>query len=423
VTENAVYKASRVANADVTAWLPDHAVIVEDGRISEVVPQSALAVGISDTHAVHELADVSLLPGLIEAHAHMHTAAGPDPLYTQQAAFNDSKEFFIMRSVDHVRTTLLSGVTTMRDLGGPTDVVFPVRDAVRAGVIPGPRLQLAGAPITTTAGHCWFFGSEADTAEEVVRAIREQVKLGADLIKIMSTGGMFTPTANPRSAQYPVDTLRAAVVEAERLNVQIVSHCLAADGVRNCIEAGIHTLIHARWHDSDFSKGLAYDPDVAQMAADKGIWADPTTGHIMLGDVRIAAGDVPPRVPHWAVSATTVPEEEHDAALRDMRARGVRFVTGLDMGMAHGDFDMSAANAWSFVELLGFTNWEAIAASTVDTAESLRLGSETGAIRAGLSADMTAVSGDPSDDIQDLFNCTDVVIEGRLVKRDGRALV
>jgi imidazolonepropionase-like amidohydrolase len=159
------------------------------------------------------------------------------------------------------------------------------------------------------------------------------------------------------------------------------------------------------------------------MAADKGIWADPTTGHIMLGDVRIAAGDVPPRVPHWAVSATTVPEEEHDAALRDMRARGVRFVTGLDMGMAHGDFDMSAANAWSFVELLGFTNWEAIAASTVDTAESLRLGSETGAIRAGLSADMMAVSGDPSDDIQDLFNCTDVVIEGRLVKRDGRALV
>jgi len=250
VTENAVYKAARVANADVTAWLPDHAVIVEGGRISKVLPESALPAGISDTHAVYELGDVSLLPGLIEAHAHMHTAAGPNPVYTQQAAFNDSKEFFIMRSVDHVRTTLLSGVTTMRDLGGPTDVVFPVRDAVRAGVIPGPRLQLAGAPITTTAGHCWFFGSEADTTEEVVRSIREQVKLGADLIKIMSTGGMFTPTANPRSAQYPVETLRAAVVEAERLNVQIVSHCLAAGGVRDCVEGGSGTLIHERWRDS-----------------------------------------------------------------------------------------------------------------------------------------------------------------------------
>ncbi|MBT5320475.1 MAG: amidohydrolase family protein, partial [Chloroflexi bacterium] len=171
MTQNAVYKASRVANEQVTAWLSDHAVIVEDGLIADVLPQSALPGGIGDTHEVHDLGDVSLLPGLIEAHAHMHTAAGPDPLYTQFSAFNDSKEFFIARAVDHIRTTLLSGVTTVRDLGGPTDVVFPVRDAVRAGVIPGPRLQLAGAPITTTAGHCWFFGSEADTADEVVRAV------------------------------------------------------------------------------------------------------------------------------------------------------------------------------------------------------------------------------------------------------------
>ena len=423
MTLNSVYKASRVANKSVTGWLVDHAVIVESGRISDVLPQKVLPDGIGDTHEVHELGDVSLLPGLIEAHSHMHTAAGSDPVTTQKAAFNDSKEFFLARAVDHVRTALLSGVTTMRDLGGPTDVVFTVRNAVQAGVVPGPRLQLAGAPITTTAGHCWFFGREADTTDEVVRAVREQVKLGADVIKIMSTGGMFTPTANPRSAQYPVETLRAAVKEAERLNVQIVSHCLAAEGVRNCVEAGIHCLIHARWYDSDFTKKLNYDPDIAQMAADKGIWADPTTGHIMVGDVRIAAGDVPSRVPHWAVSATEVTEEEHDVVLRDMRARGVRFVTGLDMGMAHGEFDMSAANAWSFVDLLGFTNWEAIAASTVDTAESLRLSSETGAIKAGLSADLMAVSGDPSNDIKDLFKVSDVVIGGHVVKRSGRALV
>ncbi|MEE8363650.1 MAG: amidohydrolase family protein, partial [Dehalococcoidia bacterium] len=329
----------------------------------------------------------------------------------------------IMRAAKSVRTVLLGGVTTMRDLGCPNDVAFPVRDAVRAGVIPGPRMQLAGTPITTTAGHCWFFGTEADTAEEVVRAVRQQVKLGADLIKIMSTGGMFTPTANPRTPQYPVETLRAAVVEAERLNVQIVAHCLAAQGVRNCVEAGIHCLIHGRWLDADFSKGLAYDPAVAGMAADKGIWTDPTTGAGLLADRAIAAGEAPPRTPHWAVAARTVSNAEHTEALLDMRRRGIRFVTGLDMGMVHAPFDKSAANAWSFVELLEYTPWEALRAGTLDTAESLRVSSETGALAPGLSADMMAVTGDPAADITALFDVTDVVFEGRLVKREGRALV
>ena len=158
----------------------------------------------------------------------------------------------------------MSGVTTLRDIGSKNEIAFPIRDAVRRGVIAGPRLVLTGTPITTTAGHCWMFGTEADTVDEVVTAVRRQKKLGADCIKMMATGGMFTPTANPRTVQYPAATLRAAVREAERLDMQIVAHTLSADGVRNCVEAGIHHLVHARWFSANPRKGLDYDPEVSK---------------------------------------------------------------------------------------------------------------------------------------------------------------
>ena len=111
----------------------------------------------------------------------------------------ESDETFIMRGVGAVRDALGSGVTTMRDLGSRNQVVLPIKAAVEDGIIPGPRMIVAGTPITTTGGHCNMFGTEADTADAVVSAIRNQFKLGADCIKIMSTGGGFTPAPRPRS--------------------------------------------------------------------------------------------------------------------------------------------------------------------------------------------------------------------------------
>jgi len=233
---------------------------------------------------------------------------------------------------------------------------------------------------------------------------------------------MFTPTANPRTVQYPVATLRAAVVEAERLDLQIVAHTLSAEGVRNCVEAGIHHLVHARWYSADPAKGLEYDPEVARGMADRGQWADVTWGLHLLAQEAVEAGASPPR-PHWSVAAHPVSVEEHLDTARDMRARGVRFVTGLDMGMAHARFDASAANARAFVKWLDYTPWQALAASTRDTAEAMRLGGEVGAIRPGLVADLVSLAGDPAVDIAALGTAVDVIQAGRPVKLQGRVLV
>ena len=419
MAERSVFKARRIANATVSGWLADHAVLTEGGRIQAVVPQRELSRDVSSSHRVHDLGDVSLLPGLVDVHAHMHCSATSD---AYQLLTTESHEALLLRSAMNVRAALLSGVTTLRDIGSKNEIAFPIRDAVRRGVIPGPRLVLTGTPITTTAGHCWMFGTEADTLDEVVAAVRRQKKLGADCIKMMATGGMFTPTANPRTVQYPVGTLRAAVKEAERLDMQIVAHTLSADGVRNCVEAGIHHLVHARWLSADPRKGLEYDPEVSTRMAANGQAVDITFGLHLLGHEAVEAGAPPPK-PHWSVAAAPVSMEEHVEVTRDMRHRGVRFINGLDMGMAHARFDASSANARAFVKWFDYSPWQAVAASTVESAEAMRLGHETGAIRPGLAADLMSVAGDPSVDIAALGHAVDVILTGRPVKLGGRPLV
>lgn len=419
MSQRTVFKARRVANESVSGWLPDHAVVVEGDRIDSVVPASSLPRDAATNHRVHDLGDVSLLPGLVDCHSHLHCSATPD---AYRLVTTESHDLLLLRGAQNARTALMSGVTTLRDIGCRNEVVFPLRDAIRAGLAAGPRLVLAGTPITTTAGHCHMFGTEADTLDEVVTAVRRQKKLGADCIKMMATGGMFTPTANPRTVQYPVEILRAAVNEAERLNMQIVAHTLSADGVRNCVDAGIHHLVHARWLSADPGKGLDYDPEVSRKMADQGQWADVTWGLHLLGDEAVAQGAAPAR-PHWSVAARPVTVEEHLETARDMRQKGVRFNTGLDMGMAHARFDASSANARAFVKWLGYSPWQAIAASTRETAESMRLGGEIGAIRPGLVADLMTVMGDPAADIGALGHCVDVVQAGRAVKLHGQALV
>jgi imidazolonepropionase-like amidohydrolase len=419
MAERTVFKARRVANASVSGWLIDHAVLTDGERIEAVIPQRELPATLAETHRVHDLGDVSLLPGLVDVHSHLHCSATVDPY---DLVTTESPSRLLLRAAANLRTVLLSGVTTLRDLGSRNEVVFPLRAAQQAGLCPGPRLLLAGTPITTTAGHCWMFGTEADTADEVVRAVRQQKKLGADCIKVMATGGMFTPTANPRSTQYPVDTLRAAVREAERLGLPIVAHTLSGPGARDCVEAGIHHLIHCRWYSADPAKGLDYDPEVADRIAAGGHWVDVTFGHHLLGQEAVAAG-APPPPPHWSVAAAPVSHEEHLEVARDMRARGVRFITGLDMGMAHARFDGSAANARAFVSWLGYAPWQALAASTAVSAEALRLGGEIGALRRGLVADLLAVAGDPAADLAALQDPVDVVQGGRFVVRARRPLV
>ena len=419
MAKKSIFRAKRVANESVSGWLDDHAVVVEDGLITAVEPATNIS-SAGDSYEVFDLGDVSLLPGLVDAHCHMHCSATHD---AQQLALTENDQQLTIRATNNMRKAVLAGTTTIRDLGSRNEVAFAVRQMIEDGHVPGPRLLLAGTPITITAGHCWFFGTEADTADQVRTAIRTQVKLGANVIKMMATGGMFTPTANPRKPQYSVEQLKAAVEEAHRMNVPIVTHTLSAEGVRNVVDAGVDQLIHARWYDADPNKGLDYDPDTVKKMVDQGQGVDPTLGHHLLGQEAKARGEIGPMSPQWAVSFNVVPEAEHVETLMNMHDAGVKFTAGLDMGMAYGTHDRSAASAWAFVETLGWPNWKAIHAATAGTAEALGLSQEVGGLRAGLVADLAAFDGAPATSIRDMDRAETVVQSGRVLKLNGAVLV
>ena len=280
-----VLTADRLIDGTGHPPLPHAALVIEDGRVEGIATGDDVDAALEGADRV-DVAGGSILPGFVEMHTHMHCSAEADP-FTDLAT--DSHEALLLRSARAMRLALGSGVTTLRDLGSRNEVAFAVRQAVRDGIIPGPHILVAGTPITTTGGHCHMFGTEANSAEQVVAAVRGQVKRGADWIKIMATGGRFTPRTNPRQPQYPVDTLRAAVEDAARLEVRVAAHCHAAAGVRNAVEAGVRNLVHATWLSPDPDAGYEYDPDVAEMMAEKGLFVDPTVATLHLRNAHPSA--------------------------------------------------------------------------------------------------------------------------------------
>ena len=400
-------KADRLIDGTGADAVQDAAIVIENGRITEITTQDALQFAPGEDVDVVQVDGGSIMPGFIEVHTHMHCSAEVE---AYKHIMTETNEIFLMRAVGAVRDTLSSGVTTMRDLGSRNQVAFPIVKAIEDGIIPGPRLIVAGTPITTTGGHCNMFGTEADTTDEVLQAVRQQFKLGAGYIKIMATGGGFTPGTNTRAPQYPASTLKAAVQDAERLGLRVAAHCHASAGVRNCVEAGVHNLIHCTWLAEDEEQMYDYDPDVTDMIVEKGLWVDPTLALSRLNRMRGRA---------TGGAAANQNQERRFEILRDMWDRGVKFVTGMDSGMTNARFNDFAYIPQIMVEDMYITPMEAIVCSTKTSAECLGIEDETGTLEVGKAADVVIVNGDPTADIKAMHNVNTVVAQGNIVKREG----
>jgi imidazolonepropionase-like amidohydrolase len=368
---------------DGTGAPPRHdvQVVIQDGRIVDV----AAGGDVPSDARVLDYSRQAVVPGLIDCHVHLTFSAGPDPLGDLLV---EDDAALLLHAVQNAQTALAAGVTTVRDLGDRNGLARKLRDGINSGIISGPRIMTAGAPITISGGHCHFLGMEADSEDDVRRVARLQLKAGVDCLKIMASGGRMTPGTNPKLPQYSVAQVAAAVEEARRAEKTIAAHALSVDAIRVAAEAKVDTVEHCNWLARD--EGLAFSESTAVLMAQNRVAFDPTMTPIQT----ILRKDPDTLTPVQRAAIGIRPQLIE--AFKRMLQLGVTMVAGTDAGTRELTLDRLPDEIALYVEQLGLSPVAAIHTATGKAAEVLGIGGETGSIQRGRQADLLVVDGDPS---------------------------
>ena len=407
-----ILKAARLIDTAAEAVQEQAAILLEGNTVRQI--GTAETVHAPEGASVQEIdyGDATILPGLVDSHVHLNGIgdgrAGdelvtlPDEVLTVQAAQN-------------ARRHLYSGVTTLRDCGAKNSTTFMLRQAVDLGIVPAPRLILAGRPVAIIGGHLSYFGTAATGVDECRAAVRQLIKEGADFIKITATGGS-TRTSHPLRPSFNVEELRAICDEAHRFGKHAAAHCASSQGMANSLDAGIDTIIHGVHKDPDGAD--TYRHALTERIAEQGVFVNPTLGQ---GVARI-------RMLEDMQSLTAAQQAELDAARHTSDARMDHFARMRDAGvvMAAG-----SDSAWSYYPMgdyqtdieahamAGMSNMEAIVSATRDAARSCCIDSLVGTLDPGKQADVLVVNGNPLEDLADLRQVADVFLAGTRIDRQN----
>ncbi len=382
--------------------------VSHDGKILEI--QDGFQA--PDGTEVVDLKDKFCLPGLIDSHVHLTSELGPTgrlDTVTRSDADN------AMYGASHARKTLLAGFTAVQDLGARgDDAIYAVRDAINRGDIPGPHIRAAGQTISASGGHgdprhgyaemvaaALHRPAICNGADDCRRAVRENVRKGADVIKITATGGVLSNTAAGTEQQFFDDEMENIVKAAHFMGRQVTAHAHGKGGIEAALRAGIDSIEHGTYLDKEtiklFKKYDAYlVPTVLAGATVVEMAKDPD-------------GFLPP--PSRAKALEVGPQMI--SMLRMAHEGGVKIAYGTDSGVSkHGD------NAREFALMIeaGFTPMEAISAATIIAAEHLQMADKIGSLEAGKQADIIAVGSSPLDDINELLDVDFVMKGGKVYK-------
>ena len=391
-----IYTAGLLLHGPAGQALDDGAVAVSGSAITDVGPRADVVSRALPGTPVAHFPGATLLPGLIDTHVHLTFDAGPDPVASLLAGDDPTLPFAV---AGRARQLLDHGVTTVRDLGDRGGVVAALRDAVDRGLLAGPRVLSAGAPVTIPGGHCWFLGGEAKGLDGIREVIRRNVAAGADWIKVMATGGTLTPDGPaPAEPQFTPAELTFAVQEAHSAGKRVAAHVHGAAGVEAALDAGVDTLEHCSFIAAG---GTGAGPeerlDLVDRIAATGTYVCPTYS----GSLDLASRSIgPEKMRPWL-----------DVALRQ-HERGVRLVAGTDAGIRGAGFD-GYTTGLEWLSRAGIPTDVVLDMATSRAAEALGLGERTGRLAAGLDADLVLVEGDPRTDLSSLRSPALVVARGR----------
>ena len=369
-----LYRNGRIFDGE--RMIDGHAVLVEAGRISRVAADREF-----DGFAGEEVdcSEGTVMPGLIDCHVHLLFRGEPDPMAALEKL---DAAHAVVRALEHAADTLRGGTTSVRDCGGREYQEFAVRNACNDGRFPGPTIRAAGKMICMTGGHGNRVGRVADGPDEVVKAVREQIHAGCDLVKIMATGGVMTPGVNPEDAHYSAEEMAVGIAEAKRFHRPTASHAQGAEGILNATRGGVTSIEH----------GIFMNEECCREMVERGTFLVPT-----LAALRNILGNAEAGIPDYVVEKARRCAAAHEQSVRMFRDAGGRIALGTDAGTP---FNLHGHNAEElrFMVEVGLTNLEALRAGTSNAADLMGL-DDRGRIVEGAVADLLLVDGDPSLDI------------------------
>jgi imidazolonepropionase-like amidohydrolase len=377
----------------------EHATVLVEGERIVKVEEGNVAIP-NDAHKI-PLDGRTLLPGFIDCHVHLCLDGSPDPM---SASLVEPMTISVLRAADFARQTVMAGITSVRDMGGKDGIDIGLKQAIQSGLIPGPRMLVSGRLICMTGGHGWQMGQEVDGPDEVRKAARHQIKAGADILKLMATGGVMTPAVEPGSEQLTEEELRAGIQEAHKAGKKTATHAMGTQGILNALRAGIDSIEH----------GVYLNEEAVSLMVKRNIPLIPTLSALY----HILTKGVEAGIPRFAVEKTQEVKPFHLESVQMAREAGVHIAMGTDAGTPFNAHGHNLGELERLVER-GFTPMEALEAGTRIASEVLGLESQIGTIEVGKLADMVVVEGNPMEDVEMLLSEESVHLVmqgGKLVK-------
>jgi imidazolonepropionase-like amidohydrolase len=405
-------KAARLIDGTGAPAINNAVIVITDNRITAVGNASSVSIP-ADAKTI-DLGDVTLLPGFIDAHTHLVGRVLGDP-EGDTAVVRDYDSFGAILGVLHARDTLLAGFTSVRNVGAEGNFAdMALRKAINEGWIIGPRMESAGHAIGITGGHCDENGFRpgvaqqdalngvADGPEEIRKAVRLQIKYGADVIKTCATGGVLSEGDAVGATQYSFEELKALVDEAKKLDRKVAAHAHGTEGIKIATRAGVSSIEH----------GSFLDEEGATLMGQRGTFLVPTLSAAESVERAARNGVLKGLRAEKALAAAAAARHATKIAL----AKGVQVALGTDAGViAHGT---NAREFFLMVDWGGMTNMQSIQAGTLSGARLLGWDKNLGSLTAGKWADVVAVSGDPLKDIHAMEKVVFVMKNGIVYRKD-----
>ena len=402
--QRTLVRAGHLLDVKTGQLLNDQTIVVTGSTIKSIAPTASVPAQPSDT--VLDLSSLTVLPGLIDVHTHLTMNTDFDPY--RELISTSAKQ--AINGVVNAKTTLMAGFTSVRNVGadGFTDV--DLRDAIYDGQIPGPHMQVSGPLLGITGGHCdenllpikyhVVGDGVADGIAEVQHKVRENIKYGADLIKICATGGVLSKGDDPQASQYTLEEMQAIVADAHRLGRKVAAHAHGAQGILWATLAGVDSIEHGSYID---------DAGIAAMKQ-HGTYLVPT---LYLEDWILEKGNLPAFYHQKMLDVSAVAKSNIKRAMQ----AGVKIALGTDAAVyPHG---LNAHELDVYVNQLGMAPLAALQSATINAADLMGWTAKTGSLEPGKWADMIAVDTNPLDNVRVLQNVKFVMKGGVVYKGQG----